>query len=144
MRWFSSFTNYLKKIAEHIRVNLLSSILADYSPSDLSDMISELKVLIHVGEHENVLRILGACTRGKNDRKIKCHFKYHLYTYIPTFVALSSIATLVLCCSACKTCLYIFERIAYTFNKDLTPVKPVQVLQALAKFVDHFLKFPFL
>ena len=35
----------------------------DHCQNDLSDILSELKVLIHVGEHENVLRILGACTK---------------------------------------------------------------------------------
>jgi hypothetical protein len=44
---------------------MLHCFVADYSPDDLADILSELKVLIHVGEHENVLRILGACTKGK-------------------------------------------------------------------------------
>ena len=30
----------------------------------LVDLQSELKILIHVGEHENIVNILGACTTG--------------------------------------------------------------------------------
>ena len=32
--------------------------------SDYKDLASELKVLIHIGEHQNIVNLLGACTRG--------------------------------------------------------------------------------
>lgn len=28
-------------------------------------MASELKILIHLGQHKNIINLLGACTRGK-------------------------------------------------------------------------------
>ena len=49
----------------HSCLKMFQCILDDHCQDDLSDILSELKVLIHVGEHENVLRILGACTKGK-------------------------------------------------------------------------------
>ncbi|EDO44510.1 predicted protein, partial [Nematostella vectensis] len=33
--------------------------------SDYKDLASELKILIHVGEHKNIVNVLGACTRGR-------------------------------------------------------------------------------
>lgn len=33
--------------------------------ADYTDLASELKILIHVGEHKNIVNILGACTRGR-------------------------------------------------------------------------------
>ena len=30
------------------------------------DLQSELKILIHIGSHKNIVNLLGACTRGKN------------------------------------------------------------------------------
>ncbi|XP_048589456.1 platelet-derived growth factor receptor alpha isoform X2 [Nematostella vectensis] len=35
------------------------------SESDYKDLASELKILIHVGEHKNIVNVLGACTRGR-------------------------------------------------------------------------------
>ena len=34
----------------------------DYT--DLADLQSELRILIHVGENENIVNLLGACTKG--------------------------------------------------------------------------------
>ncbi|PFX14424.1 Fibroblast growth factor receptor 1 [Stylophora pistillata] len=33
-------------------------------PEDFDDLASELKILIHVGEHKNIVNLLGACTKG--------------------------------------------------------------------------------
>jgi hypothetical protein len=36
----------------------------NFDQNDLSDLKSELKILTHVGENENIVNILGACTKG--------------------------------------------------------------------------------
>ncbi|EDO37886.1 predicted protein, partial [Nematostella vectensis] len=36
------------------------------SESDYKDLASELKIMIHLGEHKNIINLLGACTRGEN------------------------------------------------------------------------------
>ncbi|XP_022807789.1 vascular endothelial growth factor receptor 2-like [Stylophora pistillata] len=35
------------------------------SESEYKDLASELKILIHLGQHKNIVNLLGACTRGK-------------------------------------------------------------------------------
>ncbi|CAB3981076.1 vascular endothelial growth factor receptor 2-like [Paramuricea clavata] len=37
-----------------------------FDQNDLADLKSELKILTHVGENENIVNILGACTKGKS------------------------------------------------------------------------------
>ena len=32
---------------------------------EYKDLASELKILIHLGQHKNIVNLLGACTRGK-------------------------------------------------------------------------------
>ncbi|CAB3989347.1 vascular endothelial growth factor receptor 2-like, partial [Paramuricea clavata] len=61
-RNFSLSTNYCDVVNTAVK-----TLKVDYSENDLLDIISELKILIHVGEHENVLRILGACTKVTNN-----------------------------------------------------------------------------
>ena len=39
--------------------NLAGATIAEYK-----DLASELKILIHVGEHKNIVNLLGACTKG--------------------------------------------------------------------------------
>ena len=41
-------------------------ILEDAGDTDYKDLASELKILIHLGEHKNIVNILGACTTGGN------------------------------------------------------------------------------
>ncbi|XP_028407826.1 fibroblast growth factor receptor 1-like [Dendronephthya gigantea] len=45
----------------------VKTLKGNYTQTELSDLISEIKILIHVGEHENVLRILGASTKVDTD-----------------------------------------------------------------------------
>ena len=33
--------------------------------AEYRDLVSELKILIHIGEHKNIVNLLGACTKGK-------------------------------------------------------------------------------
>ena len=39
-------------------------ILENATDSDLKDLSSEIKILIHMGTHPNIINFLGACTRG--------------------------------------------------------------------------------
>ena len=41
---------------------------------NLVDLQSELKILIHVGEHENIVNIVGACTKGLQHASIYAQF----------------------------------------------------------------------
>jgi len=43
----------------YILNNLAGATIAEYK-----DLASELKILIHVGEHKNIVNLLGACTKG--------------------------------------------------------------------------------
>ena len=36
----------------------------DSGETEYKDLLSELKILIHVGEHKNIVNLLGACTKG--------------------------------------------------------------------------------
>ena len=40
-------------------------ILANATTEEYRDLASELKILIHVGEHKNIVNLLGACTKGE-------------------------------------------------------------------------------
>jgi hypothetical protein len=39
-------------------------VAENFNRNDLADLQSELKILTHVGENENIVNILGACTKG--------------------------------------------------------------------------------
>ena len=39
-------------------------ISEDSGETEYKDLLSELKILIHVGEHKNIVNLLGACTEG--------------------------------------------------------------------------------
>ena len=36
----------------------------DATASEFKDLASELKILIHIGEHQNIVNLLGACTQS--------------------------------------------------------------------------------
>ena len=38
--------------------------LENASSDEMRDLVSELKILIHIGEHSNIVNLLGACTKG--------------------------------------------------------------------------------
>lgn len=43
----------------------LSIVSADSATeAEYRDLASELKILIHIGEHKNIVNLLGACTKG--------------------------------------------------------------------------------
>ena len=37
----------------------------DAGETEYNDLLSELRILIHIGEHKNIVNLLGACTRGE-------------------------------------------------------------------------------
>lgn len=39
-------------------------VIDNWDHSKFADLQSELKILIHVGEHKNIVNVLGACTKG--------------------------------------------------------------------------------
>ena len=34
--------------------------------AEYKDLLSELKILIHIGSHKNIVNLLGACTKGES------------------------------------------------------------------------------
>ena len=36
--------------------------------SEHKDLLSELKILVHIGSHKNIVNLLGAFTRGKDEK----------------------------------------------------------------------------
>jgi hypothetical protein len=52
-------------IAKIYSVYTFLCYIDNWDRSKLLDLQSELKILIHVGENENIVNILGACTKGK-------------------------------------------------------------------------------
>ena len=46
-------------------VYFCAAVSADATGRDYQDLVSELKIMIHVGQHKNIINLLGACTRGK-------------------------------------------------------------------------------
>ena len=46
-----------------VRQVAIKMIKANSDPTALSSLVSELKILIHLGPHVNVVNLLGACTK---------------------------------------------------------------------------------
>ena len=61
----------LKFVFTEEKVNIIVVIFAeDSGETEYKDLLSELKILIHVGEHKNIVNLLGACTKGLCTLKI--------------------------------------------------------------------------
>ncbi|CAB4006860.1 vascular endothelial growth factor receptor 2-like, partial [Paramuricea clavata] len=43
----------------------VKTLKEDSGETEYKDLLSELKILIHVGEHKNIVNLLGACTKGR-------------------------------------------------------------------------------
>jgi hypothetical protein len=43
---------------------LLFGCTEDATEAEYRDLVSELKILMHIGEHKNIVNLLGACTKG--------------------------------------------------------------------------------
>ena len=67
----------LKFVFTEEKVNIIVVIFAEDNNNNIcrgeteyKDLLSELKILIHVGEHKNIVNLLGACTKGLCTLKI--------------------------------------------------------------------------
>ena len=47
-----------------LQLLLFALFVGDASDNEYKDLASELKILIHLGEHKQIVNLLGACTRG--------------------------------------------------------------------------------
>jgi len=47
-----------------VRTVAVKMIKSTFNPASLKSLVSELKILIHLGPHINVVNLLGACTRN--------------------------------------------------------------------------------
>ncbi|KAJ7388513.1 hypothetical protein OS493_037133 [Desmophyllum pertusum] len=43
----------------------VKSLKDSATEAEYRDLVSELKILIHIGEHKNIVNLLGACTKGR-------------------------------------------------------------------------------
>lgn len=53
----------------------------NWNNSEYSDLMTELKLLIHIGQHKNIVNILGVCTKGDSNllcTRIDSDVKYYL------------------------------------------------------------------
>lgn len=57
---FSSSFNFTPNI-----LSFSFSLSEGATEAEYKDLASELKILIHLGQHKNIINLLGACTRGK-------------------------------------------------------------------------------
>lgn len=55
------------KSDKELRKVAVKQIKSTSDPTALSSLASELKILIHLGHHLNVVNLLGACTKGIAD-----------------------------------------------------------------------------
>ncbi|XP_065058255.1 fibroblast growth factor receptor 3-like [Rhopilema esculentum] len=53
----SSYRRLVTKVA-------VKKLKENASSDEMRDLVSELKILIHIGEHSNIVNLLGACTKG--------------------------------------------------------------------------------
>eukprot|EP00794_Sanderia_malayensis_P007461 gene7461-8284_t len=62
---FSKYYHNAKLSKDTNQTTVAVKTLKSNAPdSDYKDLASELKILIHIGEHQNIVNLLGACTRG--------------------------------------------------------------------------------
>ena len=67
---FCSCAAFFAQVGRLSYVELISAVaILNISESaadaEYKDLLSELKILIHIGEHPNIVNLLGACTKGK-------------------------------------------------------------------------------
>ena len=59
---------------ENLTINF--EILDNASKEEYRDLASELKILIHVGQHKNIVNLLGACTKLKRGDRLLVILEY--------------------------------------------------------------------
>ena len=50
---------------QHCLSYVLFLVVEGATEAAYKDLASELKILIHLGQHKNIINLLGACTKGK-------------------------------------------------------------------------------
>ena len=60
-------------LQSHIYLFFFILLVEDASQEEYKDLASELKIIIHLGEHKNIVNVLGACTvRGDLNVILEC------------------------------------------------------------------------
>lgn len=62
---------------------LVMFVLGQATESEIRDLAAELKLMIHIGEHKNIVNLLGACTTG---RKLYVILEFCPYGNLLTFL----------------------------------------------------------
>ena len=52
------------KIELHHKIHCFLLFTDDATDAEYKDLASEIKILIHIGKHNNIVNLLGACTKG--------------------------------------------------------------------------------
>ncbi len=56
----------IKGSDERVQTVAVKTVKSSNNPDALEDLVSELKVMIHLGSHLNIVNLLGACTKKIN------------------------------------------------------------------------------
>ena len=86
----------------------MPGFISEYAtPEEMRDLVSELKILIHIGEHKNIVNLLGACTKGI--------IASRLYSvYLSLLILILQLQTVRLACGyPFMTCIKFFSVIHY-------------------------------
>ena len=63
--WFQYFTQWnFFPWAQTFKFLFFLLSTDNATEAEYRDLLSELKILIHIGEHKNIVNLLGACTKG--------------------------------------------------------------------------------
>ena len=54
------------KVFQRLANYAFRSLLENFTDVEYKDLASEIKILIHLGSHDNIVNLLGACTKGGN------------------------------------------------------------------------------
>lgn len=71
--------------------------------SEHKALMSELKILIHIGNHLNVVNLLGACTKPNGEHTINPHTRMSYFQYVSAIISLCSIAVIYGCRVSAQT-----------------------------------------
>ena len=65
------------RVSFNFTILVCDSYLDETASNQYKDLASELKILIHVGEHQNIVNLLGACTTARSKLCIILEFCTH-------------------------------------------------------------------
>ena len=60
---YCSFRKHAENLQGHLTLNVTLRVTEGATSSEYHALMSELKILIHIGHHLNVVNLLGACTK---------------------------------------------------------------------------------